>query len=117
ARTCAGGAAAIRTRASRPSGAELTMRERPPQVDNPLAMHATQITFWSLAALGAGPYLFYRGFRELRTRQLIPNTPRARIRSMAMGLVEIEGVAEPRSALVGPFSGRPCLYWQVDIAT
>jgi hypothetical protein len=80
-------------------------------------MHATQITFWSLAALGAGPYLFYRGFRELRTRQLIQNTPRARIRSMAMGLVEIEGAAEPRSALVGPFSGRPCLFWQVDIAT
>jgi len=93
------------------------MWERPPQVDNSRAMQPTQITFWSLVALGAGPYFFYRGFRELRTRQLIQNTPHARIRSMAMGLVEIDGVAEPRSALVGPFSGRPCIYWQIDIAT
>jgi hypothetical protein len=68
-------------------------------------------------ALGAGPVLFWRSFRDLRTRQLIRNTPTARIRSMPMGLVEITGETSPRSELSAPFSGRPCAYWEVDIAT
>jgi hypothetical protein len=60
--------------------------------------------------------MYYRGFRTLRTRRLIANTPTARIRSMAIGLVEINGRVEPRSALAAPFSGKPCAYWEVDIA-
>jgi len=48
---------------------------------------------------------------------LIENTPTARIRSMAMGLVEINGDIVQRSEHMAPFSGRPCAYWQVDIAT
>jgi hypothetical protein len=68
-------------------------------------------------ALASGPWLFMRAFRDLRTRRLIENTPTARIRSMAMGLVEIDGEVVPRSEHQAPFSGRPCAYWQVDIAT
>ena len=58
-----------------------------------------------------------RAFRDFRTRQLIENTPPARIRSMAMGLVEVNGEVVPRSEHQAPFSGRPCAYWQVEIAT
>jgi len=64
-----------------------------------------------------GPLLFLRSFRDLRTQRLIRNTPTARIRSMPMGLVEIQGEVVPRSTLVAPFSGRPCAYWEVDIST
>lgn len=71
---------------------------------------------WATAGLGFGPWLYYRGFRTLRTRRLIANTPTARIRSMAMGLVEINGAVEARSTLQAPFSGKPCAYWEVDIA-
>ena len=67
-------------------------------------------------ALVAGPWLFWRGFRTMRTRRLIADTPTARIRSMAMGLVEIDGLVEPRSTLGAPFSGAPCAYWEIDIA-
>jgi len=80
-------------------------------------MHAFELPFWAALSLGAGPWLFLRSFRDLRTRRLIQNTPTARIRSMPMGLVEVGGQAVPRSELVAPFSGRPCAYWQVDIAT
>ena len=69
----------------------------------------------TLAAL-AGPIMFYRGFRDLRTRRLIQNTPTARIRSMAMGLVEVHGVVLERSRIRSPFTGRECAYWEVDIA-
>ena len=71
---------------------------------------------WATAGLTVGPVMFWRGFRALRTRRLIADTPTARIRSMAMGLVEIAGAVEPRSTLTAPFSGKPCAYWQVDIA-
>jgi hypothetical protein len=64
-----------------------------------------------------GPWLFFKGFRVWRTRRLISDTPTARIRSMAMGLVEIKGSVTPRSSAVAPFTGRPCAYWEVDIAT
>ena len=67
-------------------------------------------------ALGAGPWLFWRGFRQLRTLRLIENTPTARIRSMAMGLVEVRGRVSSRSTLTAPFSGQNCAYWQVDIS-
>lgn len=69
-----------------------------------------------LSLLG-GPVLFAQGFRDLRLKRLIQNTPTARIRSMAMGLVEISGAVAPRSALTAPFSARPCAYWELDIST
>jgi hypothetical protein len=68
-------------------------------------------------ALVGGPLLFLRGFKTVRTRRLIANTPTAKIRSMAMGLAEVKGVAEPRSVLSAPFSGKPCAYWEVEISS
>jgi len=64
-----------------------------------------------------GPWAFFQGFRALRIRQLIRNTPTARVRSMAIGLVEVNGVAVPRSRVAAPFSGRPCVWWGVEIQT
>lgn len=80
-------------------------------------MMLLQPAVWGTAALAAGPWLFQRSFRDWRTRRLIQNTPTARIRSMAMGLVEVSGVAVTRCDLVAPFSGRPCAWWELDIAT
>lgn len=68
-------------------------------------------------ALASGSVWFVRGFRELRTQRLVRDTPTARVRSMPMGLVELHGQAIPRSEQVAPFSGRPCAYWEVDVAT
>ncbi len=82
-----------------------------------MAIHGLELPFWASLALGAGPVLFWRSFRDLRLQRLIQNTPTSRIRSMPMGLVEVNGEASPRSELTAPFSGRPCAYWQVDIAT
>jgi hypothetical protein len=78
-------------------------------IDIRLALAAT-------AALGSGPIVFGRGFRHLRTCRLIENTPTARVRSMPMGLVEINGQVIPRSTVVAPFSGQSCAYWEVDVS-
>jgi hypothetical protein len=80
-------------------------------------MRLDNVSFFAGFSLLAGPWLFAQGFRDLRVKRLIQNTPTARIRSMAMGLVEISGTVEPRSILTAPFSARPCAYWELDIST
>jgi len=76
-----------------------------------------ELPVYATLALGAGPWLFARAFHDFRIRRLIQNTPTARIRSMAMGLVEINGDVVLRSEHQAPFSGRACAYWEVDIST
>ena len=76
-----------------------------------------RLAFWATMGLGGGPVLFYRGFKGMRTRRLIADTPTARIRSMAMGLVEVNGAVELRSWVNAPFSGKTCAYWEIDIST
>jgi hypothetical protein len=71
----------------------------------------------AVAALVGGAVFFVRGFKVWNERRLILNTPTARIRSMAMGLVELTGTARQRSAVAAPFSGKSCTFWQVDISS
>jgi len=76
-----------------------------------------RMPFYAALAMGAGPYFFYRGFRDYQLKRLIEDTPTAHIRSMAMGFVEVKGEASARSEMLAPFSGSACAYWQVDIST
>ena len=64
----------------------------------------------------AGPLLSVHGLRAWRRRRLMQDTPTARIRSLAMGLVEVNGRVSGRSTVTAPFSGHECVYWQVDIS-
>lgn len=64
-----------------------------------------------------GTWAFFHGFGALRTWRLLRDTPTARVRSMAMGFVELCGQVEPRSELAAPFSGRRCVWWEVEIST
>jgi hypothetical protein len=74
------------------------------------------IPFFAAFAAVAGPVMFARGFAAWRRRRLIADTPTSKIRSMAMGIVEVTGTAVPRSAVEAPFSGKSCVYWKVDIS-
>jgi hypothetical protein len=67
----------------------------------------------ALAFVGsfAGVYLFYRGFRLLQRKRLILNTPASKIRSAAMGMVEINGLAVGPYTILGPITGVPCYYF------
>ncbi|MGC9519718.1 MAG: GIDE domain-containing protein [Desulfuromonadaceae bacterium] len=56
---------------------------------------------------------FYYGIRYLRLKRHIENTPTSKIRSMAMGMVEIHGHVERKFALVSPVSGLPCVYYRI----
>ncbi len=69
---------------------------------------------WVWAALGAcvGAYLFYRGFRMLARKRLIMNTPASKIRSAAMGLVEVSGLAVGPYTMNAPITGESCYYYR-----
>lgn len=77
---------------------------------------ATDQVLW-LLGLGAvgGASLFVRGFGLWRRRRTIEDTPTAKVRSMALGRVELQGVARPRDRLRAPLSGVGCVWFRYRI--
>lgn len=69
-----------------------------------------QLYFWLIAGALAGIYLFCHGFFLLQRKRLIMNTPASKIRSAAMGLVEVSGLASGPYTLTAPITGLPCYY-------
>ncbi len=53
------------------------------------------------------------GFHFLRLKRYIENTPTSKARSLAMGLVELQGRAVRKYALVSPVSQLPCVYYRL----
>ncbi|MFA6004741.1 MAG: hypothetical protein WC881_11820 [Elusimicrobiota bacterium] len=65
----------------------------------------------TLLILGSGPLALSWGLGCLREKRLIENTPTSKVRSAAMGLVELSGQAVPRTLLQAPCTGRECCWW------
>ena len=63
---------------------------------------------WPILGACAGVYLFYHGFQLLVRKRLIENTPSSKIRSAAMGLVELSGLATGPYTMNAPITGLPC---------
>lgn len=62
-----------------------------------------------LAAAG----LFWSGFHCICLKRKIENTPTSKVRSMAMGLVEVHGKAWRQYALVAPMTQSACVYYRL----
>ena len=60
---------------------------------------------------------FVMGFVWLKKKRLIENTPTSKVRSLAMGPVEVYGEVVPAQGKVlrSPFSGRDCVYYRYSI--
>jgi len=74
-----------------------------------------RIAFYSVAGMAAGIFLFFAGFRKLWRKRLIQNIPTSRVRSIAMGLVEIYGKAVPDLLLTAPYTKTPCVFFHVIV--
>jgi hypothetical protein len=61
--------------------------------------------------LAAG--LFIGGFRLLHLKRLIENTPTSKVRSIAMGRVEVHGTARRQYALFSPMTNIACIYYRL----
>ncbi|MGE4543279.1 MAG: GIDE domain-containing protein [Pedobacter sp.] len=53
------------------------------------------------------------GFHFLRLKRYIENTPTSKARSLAMGLVELQGRAVRKYALVSPVGQLPCVFYRL----
>jgi hypothetical protein len=73
---------------------------------------ATSLRFWCAVGLCAGIGVFAYGFRLLQRRHLILDTPFSKIRSAAMGMVEISGLAVGPYTMVAPITERECFYFR-----
>ncbi len=69
-------------------------------------------------ASGAIPALiaiiaFWYAFYFLRMKRQIEDTPTSKIRSVAMGMVEVKGEAVRKYALLSPMSHTPCVFYRL----
>jgi E3 Ubiquitin ligase len=72
----------------------------------------TGLLVWCVVGFCAGIGLFLYGFRLLKRRRLILDTPFSKIRSAAMGMIEINGLAVGPYTMVAPITARPCYYYR-----
>jgi hypothetical protein len=70
------------------------------------------LTILSLVAIAGGLYFFFFGFQLLARKRLLLATPTSRIRSAALGLVEVNGVAAGPYTVFAPITGKPCFLYR-----
>jgi hypothetical protein len=71
----------------------------------------TELAILSSLAIACGLYFFVFGFRLLTSKRLLLTTPTSKIRSAAMGLVEVNGMAAGPYTMSAPITGRPCFLY------
>ena len=71
-----------------------------------------KLEFWAAVGAVAGVVLFIRGFIMLREKRIIMNTPSSKIRSAAMGLVEVSGSARGPQTIPAGITGEACYYYR-----
>lgn len=67
------------------------------------------------AALCGGFALFIWGFGRLKMKRLIENIPRSTARSVAMGLCEVTGAAQPKEIMNSPLTRTKCVYYRFTV--
>jgi len=59
-----------------------------------------------------GVYIFFKGFNINRKKSLIENIPTSKVRSAAMGICEIIGLAKEKFPLKSPLTFTECVYYR-----
>jgi len=75
---------------------------------------AQSVVFAGLGFL-IGVGLFVRGFRALQRKRLILDTPCSKVRSAALGLVELKGLAVGPHTIPSPITQRPSLCYRTAL--
>jgi hypothetical protein len=79
-------------------------------VAGPGELHS--LTFFCLFG---GPAVLLWGLGRIQQKRLIENTPSSKVRSAAMGLVELQGTAKARKILTAPISGLQVCWWRCRV--
>ncbi len=65
--------------------------------------------------IGLGGFFFFTGFRKLRLRRKAIGLATSRARSMAMGTVELSGIADKYVEATDPIFKMPCAYYHIKV--
>jgi hypothetical protein len=76
-----------------------------------LSIPINELAIVSSLAIAGGLYFFVSGFRLLARKRLLLTTPTSKIRSAAMGLVEVNGMAAGPYTMPAPITGKPCFLY------
>ncbi len=68
-----------------------------------------------LLELVGGSYSLSWGLRNVNEKRLIENTPVSKVRSAAVGVVELSGVARCQKIEKSPLSNRECCWWHCRV--
>ncbi len=71
-----------------------------------------KIAAWAAIGACVGVYFFFRGFKMLQFKRLILNTPASKVRSAAMGLVELTGMPVGPGTIPAGITGDACYYYR-----
>jgi hypothetical protein len=83
---------------------------------HPMSLNASgRLDVLLAVGFGASLYYFYKGFRAYREYRVLLDTPESPIGSIAMGLVEIHGIASADQTVTSPVGKTPCCFYQVKI--
>ncbi len=66
-----------------------------------------------LIPIGLASLMFWGGFYFVRLKRQVENTPTSKVRSVAMGMVEVKGKAIRQYALLSPMSHTPCVFYRL----
>ncbi len=77
----------------------------------------TDVLMVTLFVLVFGITLFVKGLLWFRLRMMVENMPTSKVRSLAMGLVEVcgEAVQAEKKVLKSPLTGNDCVYYSYKI--
>jgi len=70
---------------------------------------------FAIIALGVGAAVFWYGFNRMHRYRMIQDIPTSKIRSIAMGIVEITGEARGQEFIKARFSGMDCVYYKFEV--
>lgn len=74
-----------------------------------------EVVIWGAFGIGGGTLWFLYGFNRLRMRRRIQGLATSRIRSMAMGIIELCGRVRLEAPIVDPIFSRPCAYFKITV--
>lgn len=65
----------------------------------------------------SGGFLFVKGIQSLQKKRVIQNIPTSKVRSLAMGLVEVFGIVckDNKPIFHAPFSDKECVYYKYKV--
>ncbi|MBU4311311.1 MAG: E3 ubiquitin ligase family protein [Candidatus Omnitrophica bacterium] len=70
---------------------------------------------YAIFGFGFGVWSFFLGFGSLRRKRIIENIPTSTVRSLAMGLVELNGKAKKTKPLKSALTKTDCVYYRYTV--